>query len=132
MWVRARVQGYPWKGINADIVLVMLGTNDIWHQNATVPVMRARMHSLLTRVFATMPKTDVYLASITAMTGPPCRRRRGARVDGQRARGAHAGGGRGHRGELFPSDECRGWPLPSHHVIRAIRCSGSASYRSPR
>jgi lysophospholipase L1-like esterase len=62
-------QSYPWKGIEATHVLMMLGTNDIWHQNATTATMQTRMHSLLAHVFATMPKTTVWLASITEMAG---------------------------------------------------------------
>jgi len=59
----------PWKGAPPDVMLVMLGTNDIWHQNATTATMKARMDSFLNHTFARMPQTNVFLASITNMAG---------------------------------------------------------------
>eukprot|EP01047_Picozoa_sp_COSAG01_P075303 COSAG01_NODE_12861_length_1673_cov_1.749047_1_plen_346_part_01 len=60
---------HPWTAAPPDVMLVMLGTNDIWHQNATVPTMRARMDSFLNHTFTRMPQTRVFLASITNMAG---------------------------------------------------------------
>ena len=59
----------PWAAAPPDVMLVMLGTNDIWHQNATVPTMKARMDSFLNHTFTRMPHTQVFLASITNMAG---------------------------------------------------------------
>lgn len=59
----------PWAAAPPDVMLVMLGTNDIWHQNATVSTMKARMDSFLNHTFIRMPQTQVFLASITNMAG---------------------------------------------------------------
>ena len=59
----------PWSAAPPDLMLVMLGTNDIWHQNATTSTMAARMTSFLNHTFAKMPQTKVFLASITNMAG---------------------------------------------------------------
>jgi lysophospholipase L1-like esterase len=60
----------PWAGVPPDVMLVMLGTNDIWHLNSTTATMKKRMDSFLNHTFARMgPKTKVFLASITNMAG---------------------------------------------------------------
>jgi lysophospholipase L1-like esterase len=59
----------PWTAAAPDVMLVMLGTNDIWHLNSTVPTMRGRMESFLNHTYAKMPRAKVFLASITNMAG---------------------------------------------------------------
>ena len=59
----------PWAAAAPDVMLVQLGTNDIWHENATVSTMRSRMHSFLNHTFSRMPTTRVLLASIPNMAG---------------------------------------------------------------
>jgi lysophospholipase L1-like esterase len=63
--VEAAAQGGWWEKLRPDVVLLMLGTNDLGLGQATAQEAANRMDSLLAHLFQALPRVRVLLASLT-------------------------------------------------------------------
>jgi len=106
-----------------DIMLVMLGTNDIWHLNSTTQTMQARMESFLNHTYAKMPKTKVFLASITNMAGR-------VNLSDHDPLGSNCPGHLGHKGGESCCWGCRQYWPPMVVGLNAMLKEQAASHKA--